>query len=239
METEQFSIQYEFRFENSEVLQFDLQLDKESVSLQKPCEENKPEWTRLSHNQCAGCPLSEADVPHCPVAVNLAELVEEFKTRLSTEACLVTCKTLERTYSKQTTLQEGLFSIMGVIMATSHCPAMNVFKPLARFHLPFSTIDETLIRMAATYCLGQYFEYKDGRSMDLDLSKLTQSYQKVQAVNEGILSRIKHLTIKDADRNALVILNSLAQLVTFELEGGLDSLRYLFPEAQPKRDISS
>jgi hypothetical protein len=44
--------------------------------------------------------------------------------------------------------------------------------------------------------------------------------------------RIKGLTKKDADNNAIIILNAFAQMLAVELEDGLNSLEYLFDTDQ-------
>jgi hypothetical protein len=109
-------------------------------------------------------------------------------------------------------------------MATSDCPIMNFFKPMARFHLPFSTVEETVFRTTSIYLLRQYFEYQNGNEPDLDLKKLNQRYDQVQIVNSGILNRINSVAQKDA----IIILDTLAQMLSMELSHGLHSFEYLF-----------
>jgi len=223
-----YSIQYEFNFDDGSIKTFLIELDVETISIVRPQPTDFPDWTLLETEQCECCPLSVNDVQYCPIAVNIAELVEEFKNYFSYDNCLVRCVTQERTYEKKTSVQEGLFSIMGIIMPTSNCPVMSFLKPMARFHLPFSTIQETMVRSTSLYLLRQYFEHKKGRNPDLDMEKLDQNYEKVQLVNKGILARISNQAEKDADRNALIILNSLAQLFSVEIDDNLTSVYYLF-----------
>lgn len=222
------AILYEFRFENGGVQNFKLFLDPKTVSLVNPESIPKPEWARLECHQCQCCTLETETHPYCPIAVNISELMEGFKDTISTENCTVRVITPERTYSKDTTIQDGLFSIIGIIMPTSNCPVMNYFKPMARFHLPFSTIDETIFRATSIHLLRQYFEYKKGNTPDLELKKLDQQYELVQQVNQGILGRIGIITREDADKNAIIILNALAQMLSMEIEENLNSLSYLF-----------
>ena len=105
---------------------------------------------------------------------------------------------------------------------------MSFFKPMARFHLPFSTIEETVFRSTSVYLLRQYFEYKSGKTPDLHLTKLDEHYKKVQQVNKGMLDRINIAVEKDADLNAIVILNAIAQMFSMEIEDNLNSFEYLF-----------
>lgn len=221
-------IQYEFRFDDGRTKKFELSLDPQTIAVMPPDTEPNPPWTRLEYHQCVCCPLDPSTCPDCPIAVNIASLVHEFKDSISSDNCTVQVKTPERTYLKDTSIQEGLFSIFGIIMATSNCPAMNFLKPMARFHLPFSTVDETVFRSTSIYLLSQYFEHRKGNRPDMDLAKLDAHYARVQEVNIGILRRTEHVAGKDADKNAIIILNALAQMLTAEIVDGLNSLEYLF-----------
>lgn len=221
-------ITYQFYFDGGSTKQFTLPLDPKTVTLLLPEPAVTPAWTRLEYRQCPCCSLDKTVYPNCPVAVNIAELMDAFKDAISSDSCRVVCSTPERDYEKKTTIQDGLFSILGIVMATSNCPVMSFFKPMARFHLPFSTVQETIFRSSSIYLLRQYFEHKKGNHPDLDLNKLDDHYEKVQEVNHGILHRTESVAKKDADKNALVILNALAQLLSVEISDDLNSLEYLF-----------
>ncbi|MBF0120038.1 MAG: hypothetical protein HQK79_14480 [Desulfobacterales bacterium] len=223
-----YKIQYEFRFINGESKKFELKIDEKLLTLVNNKQLKKPKWTELSYEQCSCCPLNKKEYLYCPTALNILGLVEEFKNMYSYERCLVYCTTVERTYMKETSIQEGLFSVFGLVMATSACPIMKLFRPMARFHLPFSSLEETVVRSTSMYLLRQYFGYKKGEKPDLALKGLNEHYKKVQDVNEGILRRINSLDLKDAEKNAIIILNSFAQILPIEIEEKLESLEYLF-----------
>lgn len=222
-------IRYEFYFHSGNQQEFEVVLDKATLSLVNFSRKSKPDWTKLLHKQCSCCSLREDQHPYCPIAVNIAELVDNFKGHLSTEKCRVRCVTPERTYMKDTRIQEGLYSILGIVMATSDCPVMSFYKPMARFHLPFSTSEETLFRSASVYLLQQYFEYKRGGQPDLEMAHLSSRLQMVQDVNTWIIARIRSVSVKDADANAVIILDSFSKLLEMAIEDRLSSLEYLFP----------
>lgn len=229
MDKKPYTIKYEFYFPNNNAKKiFTISLDPQTITFIRKRLAVLPDWTLLESNQCRCCPLTKEKYPHCPIAINIVGLVEEFKNYPSSDSCDISCKTPERTYLKTTSVQEGLFSILGIIMATSDCPVMGFFKPMARFHLPFSTIQETVVRSASIYMLRQYFENKKGKTPDLKLEALDEHYAKVQEVNRGILLRIKSIAESNIDKNAIVILNSLAQLFSYEIDDGLKSIEYLF-----------
>jgi len=223
-----YRIAYRFSFPDGSRKEFDLDLDPRTIVLRTDTDTPLPAWTLLEHEQCTCCPLDGSRHPRCPIAVNLVQLVDGFKDFLSSDRVAVTCTTPERTYLKETSLQIGLHSIFGVVMATSACPVMDFFRPMARFHLPFSTLEESLVRTVSFYLLGEYFRHRRNLDPDWDLKRLDGRYRRVKEVNEGFLGRIKTVNELDADTNALLILHSLAQLLTGEMNSDLGSIRYLF-----------
>lgn len=227
-----YKIIYEFRFEDGKRKVFNIRINPETMNIIKKERKNNPKWTRLEFNQCECCPLTVDAFTYCPIAVNISELVDEFKNVFSYKNCIVRCTAPERTYFKKTTITQGLFSILGVINATSECPIMSFFKPMARFHLPFSTVEETLVRATSIYLLRQYFDYQKGLMPDLDLKKFEAFYIKVKYVNEGILRRIKTVGTKDANKNAIILFHSLAQVFSMDINYRLDTIRFLFDSWQ-------
>ncbi|MCC7442737.1 MAG: hypothetical protein IT285_13965 [Bdellovibrionales bacterium] len=211
---------------------YSLEIELPSFTLRPgPAAKSPPDWTKLGHHQCEGCPLKEKEHPHCPVAVNISELAERFAAAASYGRVRVTVSTPERDYRKETSLQEALFSVFGIIMATSRCPMMDFLRPMTRFHLPFATTEETLARSTAFYLLRQYFVKQAGGKPDWDLSGLKAKYEGVERVNLGILDRIREILRQgDADPNALVILNVFAQTAGMEIGDQLGGLKALFAE---------
>ena len=219
---------YVFNFQDNTVKEYHILLDPVSLALIREDTDQEPaDWTRLDYEQCHCCPLIPDAHPRCPIAVNIMELVDSFKDVFSYHDCRVVCETAERTYSKKTSVMEGLSAIFGVVMATSNCPVMEFLKPMARFHLPFSTIEETTVRTASMYLLAQYFKHRNKPGMDFDFSILERHYTKVQQVNEGLLKRINSVSSEDADKNAIITLHSLSQFLSMEIDyslGGLESI---------------
>jgi len=116
-----------------------------------------PPWTRLECEQCANCPLSTADTEYCPMAVRLVPLIELFGKVRSYDEVTARVDSDERTVTKRTSVQRVLRSLMGLLSASSDCPHVDFLKPMAHFHLPFSTTEETVYRVVSTYLLAQYF----------------------------------------------------------------------------------
>ena len=223
---------YQIELEDGQRTRFDIQLDPATLTMRPASPEPYPAWTQLSYKQCQCCPLSPQKTLYCPIAVNITELVDRFKDILSHKNCLVVCETMDRTYSKKTSAMDGLTSVFGIVMATSNCPVMNFLKPMARFHLPFSSVEETTARSTSLFLLGQYFQYKKGQVNSFDFDQLEKSYARVQLVNEGLLGRIQSLGNRDADKNAIITLHSLSQFLSMEMDFSLNTIAHLF-EREP------
>jgi len=100
---------------------------------------------------------------------------------------------------------------------------------MVRFHLPFATTEETMYRAISMYVLSQYFLYRHGSQPDWDLKKLTEVYENVRIVNESFCKRLRAIEAKDANLNAIVLLDVFAEGVNFSIDSRMvDDLDYLF-----------
>ncbi len=218
---------YTFRLPDGTERHFEVRLDGDTLASVPAKDVPKPAWTKLKYFQCANCPLGD-EVEHCPVAVNLAAVVETFKDAVSFEDTTVEVETEERAYEKKTTLQKGLSSIIGIYMVTSNCPVMDQLRPMVRFHLPFASMDETIYRVVAMYLVAQYFRMRKGKTPDWKLEHLTDIYREVAKVNEGMTERLRHASTEDANVNALTILSTQGGMVPMYLEDSLAEMEHLF-----------
>ena len=224
---ERLRFSYAFQFPNGTAQQFEVLLDPDTLELLAPRDAPRPAWTRLKYYQCENCPLGD-DVEYCPVAVNLAALVETFKDSISFEDTTVKVGTAERTYEKEAPLQKGLSSIIGIYMVTSNCPVMDRLRPNVRFHLPFASMDETIYRAVAMYLVAQYFRMRKGKEPDWELKHLSEMYEDVAKVNRGMSDRIRNATAEDANVNAVIILSTQGGMVPTYVEDSLAEMEHLF-----------
>lgn len=221
-------IQYCFTLPDGSQEVFDLQLDAQSLDLLGNTPKAFPSWTNLDFHQCPHCPLVIDTHPHCPLAVNLVNIVVPFDRLLSYERIHVDVFTEVRSISQDTTAEEGIGSLLGLVIATSGCPHTAFFKPMARFHLPFASQAETIYRVASMYLLGQFFRKKEGIDADLELKGLRKIYDDVQVVNASVAARLRSATEKDSTLNAIVILDMYAKTLSHAIEQSLEEIRYLF-----------
>lgn len=186
------------------------------------------EWTRLDFNQCDNCPMDAASTPYCPAAMNMVELVQRFAQLLSYDEITVIVNTDERQIYKDTTIQKGVCSLMGLLMATSGCPMMAFFKPMARFHLPFASTEETIWRATSSYLLAQYYLWQDRKKADMHFDGLSRIYNEIQTVNIAFARRLRAACRHDSMVNAIILLDMFAQSMPTAIDESLDEIRHMF-----------
>ncbi len=225
-------IAYDIELESGENKHFEIELSSPgSFCMTKP-EGTPPDWAKLDNHKCSVCPLNSEETPYCPVATNLAPYIEEYKDKKSYVDCNVKVTVEQRTYIKKTSLQDGLYSFFGIIFATSGCPILDFLRPMARFHLPFSDIEETMVRSLGFYMLKQYFKKKNGQDVDFELKSFETAYQNIIRVNKDFVERIWPVGTGDAESNSIIALDGFAQLLKMQLEDGLPDIEELFQEPE-------
>jgi hypothetical protein len=221
---------YRFDFGDGVSKEFEIHLDADSLELIDRPADPPPDWARLDNHRCANCPLV-GQVEYCPVAVNLAQVVESFKDSISYEVAVVTVTTPMRTYQKATSLQRGISSIIGIYNVTSNCPHLDRLRPMARFHLPFASVEETAYRATSMYLLAQYFAARRGDTPDWDLDNLRRIYEALVPVEVGLSRRLRFASRNDANVNAVIVLSVFGQELRLLLEDRLRSVEHWFAHA--------
>jgi len=222
-------ITYEFFFENNRTEKFELNFNQTDLRLEPLPVEIDESWTRLECKQCTICTLKSSEHTHCPVARNLSSVLMQFKNDFSYEKATIRVTNNGRVTEKHTTIEEGVSPLMGLIMATSGCPVLDKFKPMAFIHLPFSNEIETVFRAVGMYLTAQYVRMKNNQEADWELKRFRDMYAQVNRINTDFSERVRELKGKDANINALVLLDLFAQVGTFSFsEDWMKELEPLF-----------
>jgi len=216
--SKEIKIRYFFRFNDESKIELNLTLNPEDLSIIEPKIEKFPEWAELKNFKCSHCPLNELEVKYCPLALRIQTILSLFNNRISFEEVDVFVETPIRNYSKTTTLQAGVSSLLGIFMVASGCPVMGKLKPLLYFHLPFASVTETEIRALSIYLLAQFVKKIKGEQPDWDMKKLKDIYDDVRLLNYNVSRNIVNLAEKDASINSLIILNNFAEFVSLLLD---------------------
>lgn len=218
---------YEFILPDGKTHKFDIPVDLVTLTFIPP-ETDVQDWMQLEYNRCRNCTLAEESSPLCPVARNIAPLIE-WCSRLGTQNEVhIRVIDPQRTVSANTSLQRGISSILGLIMATSPCPHTAFLRPMAHFHLPLADHEETVYRSTSMYLLTQYYHQKDGKNADFSLQELTAKYANLQVINAAMAGRLRQAGMEDMAANALALLDMYAREVPVSIDDELEDLRYIF-----------
>jgi hypothetical protein len=228
---EPLSIRYRFDLPDGSQKTLDFRFDPASFRLINPAPAAPPFWTELTFNQCANCPLTPAAHPHCPAALQMAAVLEPLKSLVSFDTVGVTVHQSERTVYVETSAQQAMSSVLGLIMATAGCPWTDRLRPMARFHLPFANEAETVYRSVSMFLLSREMTATDTRPA---FTALTELYESLHLVNRDMSRRLGAATHTDPARNAMALLDSYAMLLPAALDRSLEEWKPLFDAWEAK-----
>jgi hypothetical protein len=221
-------IRYALHFPDGAALEIPFECEEEEFTVVVPERESWPAWTRLDSHKCGHCPLDAETHPQCPLARALVGIVEATADLVSHDPVVAEAIVSERRISVDTTAGDALRSLMGLIIPASGCPHTAHFKPMARFHLPFSTAEETLYRVCSMYTLAQRLRVGAGLEPDDAFEGLTRIYADINSVNTHVAERLLEAAGEDSSRSAVALLDVFAQLIPFQFDQALEQLRGLF-----------
>jgi hypothetical protein len=217
LDTEPLEIRYRFGLADGSEEVFELRLDPLTAEPLDPLPTDLPNWTRLDFQGCADCELPASAV-HCPLAGRLEPLVSRLGHLTSFSELDLTVDTPDRQYRKRVPAQDAIASLMGLLNATSGCPNMAFFRPMARFHLPLANLDETFYRVLSMYMLGQFLRHQQGLSVDMEMKGLSAHYARINIVNKHLVKRLRAAAREDGTLNAAVLLDMLAMSMPMMLD---------------------
>lgn len=207
------TISYVFQLKCGDTRTVDLQFDETTLVLIRAKDYNPPPWTLLNSNRCTGCILDDKQNKYCPSAYHLSEILETFHDLCSYDEVVVEVRDSIRNYRKETSLQDGLGSLYGLVMAAGGCPVLAPLRPMVRFHLPFASVEETEFRMISMYLVAQFLRQNKGEEADWSLEGLQLIYDRIGKVNKSFAKRIREVSASDAGANAISILDCFASAV--------------------------
>ncbi len=219
---------YQFNFPDGQQKQFFVDFDQHSLCSKLPDGNQYPDWAQLEFHQCFNCPLTSEDYLYCPLAVNLVPIIYWCKELASYDEVDVIIISAEREVRAHTSMQRAISSLLGLLMSSSACPKMKFLRPLARFHLPLATHEETIFRAVSATFLRKYFDHDAKQSDEDPLNELKLQYDDLQELNRFIAERIRSAIQRDAAVNAIVLLDVLSKSVSYSINDSLQQIRYLF-----------
>lgn len=196
-------------------------------------EDMSMKWAELDNSQCANCPYSLQDKKYCPVALSIGEILFAVDDGVSTERVFCEVETPEREYKSILDYQKAISSLVGLRMATSGCSRFDFLRPMARMHLPFATLEETIVRNSAMFLLGGSFK-DPGVTIGSRLDELTDMFRELIEVNQALIKRVRSALKKgDVHRNAMIVLSSFSQVLSMEEQRSNLLVKRVFKEHFP------
>jgi len=220
-------ILYSLTFEDGQTTDFELKFDDGTMALIADQEVSPPVWAQLDEHKCPHCPLNSDSHPHCPPALHLAKAVNRLGSIVSYADVNLRVVTAEREMMGKTSVQTVLSSIMGLLMATTGCPYTAYLRPMARFHLPLASFEETIFRSVSAYLVAQYLLGREGQPFDTSLGGLVKIYEDIQIVNVSFANRLKY-SGEIIETNAITLLDMFAQSLPLAIDESLEEFRGLF-----------
>ncbi len=217
-------IRYRFDLPDGSQRSLDFTFDPRDFRLSNAPPAAAPFWAELKFNQCANCPLNAAEHRHCPAALQMVRAIEPLEAMVSFDTVGVTVIQEERTIYAETSAQQAMSSVLGLIMATAGCPWTDRLRPMARFHLPFATEAETVYRSLGMYLLAREL----AGSQDSGFAALETLYENLHVVNRGMSRRLGAATRTDPVQNAMALLDAYTTLLPAAIESSLEDLKPYF-----------
>ncbi len=231
---ESVNITYRITPENGATEAFDFKLDAETFDLISEDITDPPAWTELEFRQCSHCPLDSSEHTHCPLALQLFCIVDRFHDTKSIDEVEMEVITEERRVIQKTAIQRVIASMCGLVFPICGCPKTEYMKPLARFHLPLASEEETVFNVTGMYLLAQYFLHTSSREAKIELEGLTTIYDDMHVLNKAVASRLQTATRSDSTKNAVTLLDMYSTLIPMLVEDELAEMRGFFKAYLPE-----
>ena len=217
---------------------FEFNVDEQSqtISLDDRHQSIEP-WSELSFHQCSHCPLTNEQI--CPVAAQLSHLnsiYQRFKSFDTIEVTLsedtLTVDKQKNVLTTQVTAQQLLTSMAGLLIAgTQRCQHTQFLFPMARFHHPFSSMEESVYRALANLALIYQFE-----KISVSFAEFVNyKYKQLSIINRQQIKRMQAQPDGcEALVNGIMNLEMFIQGVLFNLNNDFSELAHLFAAKKDK-----
>jgi hypothetical protein len=223
------AITYRIKLSEKVTEVFEFHLDDKTGELLVEAPINPPAWTALDFRQCSHCPLDKTQHPHCPIALQLNNFIVRFHDTSSIDEVELEVVTEERCIKQRLPLQRAIGSMLGLVSPTCGCPKMAYMKPMARFHLPLASEEETLFRVTGMYLLAQHLLDQQNRVKSVpNFSGLKAVYEELHILNKAIATRLRTATESDSSKNAIALLDMYSNLMPMMIDDHLPALKDLF-----------
>lgn len=235
---ESVNITYRIKLSEKVTETFSFDLDGKTFELTNKQVDNPPKWAELGFRQCSHCPLKAEQHTHCPMALQLHNVVERFHNSRSIDEVEVEVINDDKRVVVTTALQRVIASMLGLVFPICGCPKTAYMRPLARFHSPLASEEETVFNVTGMYLLAQYFLTTAGTRGQFDFKGLASIYDDMHILNAAVASRLQGATTSDSVKNAITLIDMYSTLVPMLIEDQLAEMRSFFRAYLPEGDAA-
>lgn len=223
--------EFRIRWGDGRRFEYGIELDYNTwTPVAPPKKSRQPAWTRLSHKQCAHCPLRGPE--RCPAAVPLVPVVEAIRKERSGAPATTEIRSLDgrRRYRLRGGLSEVFGPLVKLLLTTSGCPILDRLRPAIRLGAPLATPDQLTRAILAGGLLGEFARTGGSTTEPAFKAALRVLIDDADAAVAGLLERVRSLNPKDAVVNALLGLHAALSTARMALDHGLAAA---FPDCAP------
>lgn len=200
---------------------YEIELDMATWAPVAPPKKSRlPEWTRLTHEQCAHCPLR--GVERCPAAVSLAPLVRAIKRESSGTPATAEIRSADgrRGFRFCGGLSENFGLLVKLLLATCGCPVLGRLRPAIRLCAPLMSPDQLPRAVLAGGLLGELARAEGWATGPAAKEALRALIDDADAAVAGLLRRVRSLSPRDAVINSLLGLHAMLSVARMMLARG-------------------
>lgn len=226
------TVTYRFSDDVKCLADYTAKVDPLTCSLAALKDFDAPQWTSTRFYRCKACVATKAT--HCPAAMTLAHLSQAFQDMPQTNGTKLNIDVItpERTYSKRTTFEAGFVSLIGFALTFSGCPAFKPFQPMGYFHLPFASLEETLMHATSAHFMRHYFNHQENEisfPKDGGLADMVALYGAIEETNKHLIERLRKAG-QTHGQVPLTILQFLSQSAHASFSDGMADLKPYFKQ---------
>ena len=122
------TIDYRYRFVLGAGVEkeISIRLDSRTMNVVSERRESYPRWTELTFHQCSNCRLEETLDRYCPIAVNVHDLIEDFKDCASFDEADLFIDCESRRYMRHTVSVNVFHSMPLIVNGTAMCVRLSL-----------------------------------------------------------------------------------------------------------------
>ncbi len=220
------SIHYQLKIETGQTLTFDIHDHRSADLVEMSRSSDIPDWVRLEHHQGSICPYDSKDTKYCPAAFELQDLIAQCSDQISYEKVEFSRISDDGNLITQADMQTALFAVIAEKVFSSACKILNTRHWSMDYYSLIMTPENVFYRSLSSYLVRQFLLSSSGRKADFQLNDYESFVDEAVNIFGSLLERLRRVSSKDANNNAIVRLVMIAQLLRISQDKWIDDLKH-------------